>query len=134
MTDVPVGDTVTLVVDRSRGSVCMSVDDRERCNLAPSLGDGWGHVLNLEGPPAWFRAMMSLMWAVGLGGLIGLTASRRAALTVGVAVAVVGYVGTVLSPDVRPSLVHAVMLVAGTGLGALLRAGIVRLWGSLRPS
>jgi hypothetical protein len=134
MTDVPVGDTVTLVVDRSRGSVCMSVDDRERCNLAPSLGDGWGHVLNVEGPPVWFRATMALAWAVGLGGLIGLTASRRAALSVGVAVAVVGYLGTVISPDVRPSLVHAVMLVAGTGLGALLRAPTVRLWGSLRPS
>lgn len=133
MEGVPVGDTVTLVVDRGRDSVCMSIDDREHCNLAPSLADGWGHVLYLEGPPHWFREMMSILWALGLGGLVGLTAgTRRSAALLVAGLAAIGYVGSVLSPDVRPSVLHAGVLVMGTLAGILVRDPLVRLWEELR--
>jgi len=135
MEGVAPGDTVTIVIDRGRDSVCMSVDDRERCNLAPSLADGWGFVLYLEGPPLWFRQMMSVFWALGLGGLIGLVArSWRRALAFATALAVVGYVGTLISPDVRPSLAHAGVLVLGALIGALLQRPVVWLWRELRPT
>lgn len=129
------GDTVTLVVDRGRGSVCMSIDDRERCELAPSLGDGWAFVLNLEGPPRWFRELMSVAWALGLGGLIGLTTrSPQSAVALTTALALLGYFGAVISPDVRPDVVHAVVLVAGGLAGALLRAPVVSIWKTVRPT
>jgi hypothetical protein len=134
------GDTITLVVDRGRDSVCMSiegssVDRRERCNLAPSLADGWGHVLYLEGPPLWFRQLMSVAWAIGLGGLIGLcSGSWRSALGFATGLAVVGYVGSVISPDVRPSVFFSAVLVAGALLGAVLRDPVVALWKELRPT
>jgi hypothetical protein len=135
MDGVAAGDTVTIVVDRGRDSVCMSVDDRERCNLAPSLADGWGFVLYLEGPPLWFRQLMSAFWALGLGGLIGLTArSWRQALAFTTALAVVGYGGTLVSPDVRPSVAFSAVLVLGALAGALLRRPVVWLWRELRPT
>ena len=135
MLGVAVGDTVPVVIDRGRGSVCMSVGEREQCNLAPSLADGWGHILYLEGPPAWFRALMSLMWAAGLGGLIGLASDRwRSAVGVGLAVALAGYVGANLSPDVRPEALHAAVLFVGTLAGAGIRSPVVRVWRASRPS
>ena len=135
LSGVAVGDTVMIVVDRGRDSVCMSVGDRERCNLAPSLAEGWGHVLNLEGPPLWFRALLSMGWALGLGGLLGLTAgSHRTAMIVATTLAMVGYLASTLSPDVSPSLLHAGLLVCGALAGALTRRPIVLLWKELRPS
>jgi len=135
MDGVAVGDTVTLVIDRGRDSVCMSIDGRERCNLAPSLADGWGHILYLEGPPAWFRDLVSLMWAAGLGGLMGLASgSRRSALAAVFGVALVGYLASHISPDVRPSVFYATTLVVGAVLGALLRPYVIGLWTELRPS
>ena len=135
MDGVAVGDTVTLVIDRSRDSTCMSIDDREQCNLAPSLADGWGHVLYLEGPPAWFRELMSLMWATGLGGLVGLVSgSRRSALVTALGVALVGYVAAHISPDVRPSALHGAVLVGGALAGAFLRGPVARLWSEVRPA
>jgi hypothetical protein len=134
MSGVAVGDTVPIVVDRGRGSVCMSVGEREQCNLAPSLADGWGHVLYLEGPPAWFRSLMSLLWAVSLGGVIGLTtSSRRQAMALAMTVAIIGYVGSLISPDVRPSALHAAVLVCGAFIGAMTRSPIARLWRAIRP-
>lgn len=133
MADVSPGDTITLVVDRSRDSVCMSIDDRERCNLAPSLGDGWAFVLNLEGPPLWFRELMSLAWAASLGGLIGLNArSWRRAPAIGMVLAAIGYLGALVSPDVTPSALHALFLVAGAGAGGLARAPLISFWRTLR--
>jgi hypothetical protein len=130
---VPVGDTVPVIVDRSRGSVCMSVGDRERCDLAPSLGDGWAHVLNLEGAPAWFRALMALGWAMGLGGVLGLTAvTPRSALVLAAAAALLGYLGAWVSPDVRPDLLHGAILVGGALVGSALRAPLVTVWSALR--
>jgi hypothetical protein len=40
MLGVAVGDTLPVVVDRGRRSVCMSVRERVQCNLVPSLADG----------------------------------------------------------------------------------------------
>jgi hypothetical protein len=135
MGGVGAGDTVTIVVDRGRESVCMSVEGRERCDLAPSLADGWGFLMNLEGPPLRLRRMMSVFWAVGLGGLIGLVArSWRQALAFATALAVVGYAATLISPDVRPSLAHAGVLVLGALIGALLQRPVVWLWRELRPT
>jgi hypothetical protein len=133
MLGVAVGDTVSIIVDRGRNSICMSVGERERCNLAPSLADGWGHILYLEGPPAWFRALMSIAWALGLGGILGLTAGTwRSALGIGVALALVGYVGATLSPDVRPSVFHAAVLVVGVLAGAAMRSPVAQLWRTSR--
>jgi hypothetical protein len=135
MLGVAIGDTVPVVIDRGHGSVCMSVGEREQCNLAPSLGDGWGHVLYLEGPPDWFRSLMSLLWAIGLGGIVGLTSgSPRSALAFATTVAVIGYVGALLSPDVRPSTLHAAVLVSGALVGAMTRSPFMRLWQTLRPT
>jgi len=129
------GDTVTLVIERARGSVCMSIDEREQCNLAPSLGDGWGFVLNLEGPPRWFRELLSLAWALGLGGLIGMTTRTwRWALGITAATALAGYIGPMISPEVSPDLIHAAMLVLGGLAGAALREPVVRLWRAARPT
>jgi hypothetical protein len=63
---------------------------------------------------------MSLLWAFGLGGIIGLTSgSRRSALPIATTLAIVGYIGSQLSPDVSPSAVHAATLVVGAFVGAI---------------
>lgn len=124
-----VGDTVTIVVDRGRQSVCMSVATRQRCDLAPSLADGWGHLLYTEGAPAWLRTLVTLLWASCLGVVLGAASgTRRAALAAGMVMAVVGYAASHLSPDVRPDELHAALLAGGSLLGARLRLPIGRLW------
>ena len=132
MRGVAPGDTVTVVIERARGSVCMAINERTACALAPSLGDGWGHLAYLAGWPRWLRGLMSMAWCVGLGLLVGATsASARASAIRGGALAGAGLVVCYVSPDVRPDLLHAALLAAGSPLGSSLRAPIARAWSTV---
>jgi hypothetical protein len=133
MGDVAAGDTVSVVIDRTRSSVCMSVGQRTACRLAPSLGHGWGHLVVLEGASAWLAALVTFGWCIGLGVVVGSTsANPRTAAMRGVALAAVGLLACALSPDVRSDAVDAATLVAGSLLGGLLRSPITHLWESVR--
>jgi hypothetical protein len=133
MREVAAGDTVSVVIDRSRSSACVSVGPRTACRLAPSLGDGWGHLVVLEGAPTWLAALLTFGWCLGLGVAVGATSSgARAAAIRGLALAAVGLLGCVWSPDVRPDVVHATTLAAGSLLGFGLRSPIARLWTFVR--
>jgi hypothetical protein len=127
------GDTVSVVIDRGRGSTCMSVAGHTACGLAPSLGNGWGHVAVLGDRPAWLTGLVTLGWCMGLGLALGATAvNARASALRGGALAAVGLIGCVASPDVRPDGIHAATLAAGAVLGGLSRPWIARLWSSVR--
>jgi len=129
MEGVTPGDTVILTVHRSVDSVCISLDERTECALAPSLGDGWGFLIYLEGGPNWIRTLTSLAWALGLGLVLGLVSDpTRSALVLGPLLALVGYVASHLSPDVSASAVHAALLAGGTLAGIRLRRPFARLW------
>lgn len=129
MEGVTPGDTVILTVDRSVDSVCISLDERTECALAPSLGDGWGFLIYLEGGPNWIRTLTSLAWALGLGLVLGLMSDpTRWALVLGPLLALAGYVASYLSPDVSASAVHAVLLAGGSLAGIRLRRPFARLW------
>lgn len=129
MSGVLEGDTVALGIDRSRDSVCMSIDRRTACRLAPSLANGWGHLAHLEGAPRWLANSVSLAWCLALGFVLGASATHaRAASIRGAGLALVGLVVSGVSPDVRPDVPHAVLLLTGSLLGILLRRPIKRLW------
>lgn len=122
MAGLVVGDTVNLVIERDRGSGCLSVGLRTRCNGAPSLGDGADLLVDTEDGSGWLAALLGLAWSVWLGIVIGATSPKAlSALLRGLAVAAVGLVAAVLSPDVRPDLMHASLLVAGAVVAAGLR-------------
>jgi hypothetical protein len=135
--DVPPGQTLGLLIERGRGSACMSIDGRTECGLAPSLAQGWGHLAKLEAAPAWLAALVSLAWASALGVLLGASSSGYGtAATRGTALAVVGLVASAWSPDVRLDVPHALLLAAASLLGARLRSPIREVWhriGASRP-
>jgi hypothetical protein len=134
MRDVAPDETVILRMERGRGSVCMSVDDRRRCRLAPSLAGGWGHLAKLEAAPAWLSALVSLAWPLALGVLLGATSSGyRSAAIRGATLAAVGLAVSLWSPDVRPDVPGALLLAAATLLGAHLRSPLRHAWLRLRP-
>ena len=115
LTGVEAGDTVRIVVDRSHDSLCMSVDDRTECGLAPSLAEGWGHVAALRGAPAWLRILVSFVWVAGLGVVLGATArSVRSAAARGAALAAAGTALSMLSPDLASKLVFPALLAAAS--------------------
>jgi hypothetical protein len=123
------GTTVPIVIDRSRGSLCISVADDTRCELAPTAGDGWGFLLYLEGAPRWLRALMTLLWTAGLGLVLGGVSQtpNRAAFLAG-ALALSAYLGAHLSPDVTPSEVQAALLILTSLTGAILRPQLIEAW------
>lgn len=129
------GDTVTVVVERGRDSVCMSVASRTQCGLAPSLAGGWGHLLYVEGAPSWMRKLIGLLWALGLGVAIGAACSSpRGAAMAAITLAVAGYGLSRASPDVRPDLIGSGVLVVGGFVGAALRQPVARLWSWIRTA
>jgi hypothetical protein len=123
MRGVAEGDTVMVAIDRTRSSVCMSVGRLTACGLAPSLAEGWGHLASLDEAYAWLTTLASIVWTVGLGVVLGATATNtRAALIRGSALAAAGLVASSVSPDVRPDATHAALLAASGLLGGSLRA------------
>jgi len=132
MANVESGSTVPIVIDRSRGSLCMSVADETRCELAPTTGDGWGFLLYLEGAPRWLRALATLLWTAGLGLVLGaVSVAPRRALRLGGALALTAYVGAHLSPDVTPSELQSALLVLASLAGATLRPQLTDAWRTL---
>lgn len=128
------GDTLLIEVRRDLDAYCIRAGTRTGCRLAPSLGDGWSFLRNLEGAPAGFRTGVSAAWAFLLGLTLGLASpSRRRALTSGLALAVLGLGVASLHPDVRPQSVHALILVAGTIVGALAHPLARLAIGALSP-
>jgi len=120
MENVVADDSVEIVLERGRGSVCASIDDRSACGIAPPLSSGWGLLMGLDEAPGWLRALLTLAWAGGIGGLIGLgTRSCARALAFAAVLGTVGLVAAALSPDVVPDPVSPLLLVLGGGAGRL---------------
>jgi hypothetical protein len=118
------GDTVRLLIERDRGSTCMSAGARAACGLAPSLADGWGHLVSLDSAPPSLHTLVDILWVAGLGALLGLTASSlEAAAARGAALAAAGLVLSALSPDVRLEWPSAFLLAVTTLVAFLAGTG-----------
>lgn len=121
---VAVGDTVRITIDRGREAGCMTVEDLERCGVAPSLGDGWGHILRADGTTDTFRTLLGVTWTFALGALLGILApSVRSGLVRGTGMALVGLAAAFTSPDVSADLLQSVTIVVASAWGAWVRLG-----------
>ena len=117
------GDTVTLRVERAAGSICASIDERRRCGLAPAAGDGWGFLLNPEGASARIRGGLSLLWPLLMGAVLSAALAGRApSAGIAAVLAATGLAVAGLSPDVRPDVLHAGLLVLGSCAGPEVRS------------
>lgn len=106
------GDTVRLTLERSHGSVCATINERTQCGLGPRASDGWGFLLNLEGVPGSMHALISVLWAAGLGLILGTTWSGRARAELSFfALAALGLIVAALSPDVSPDVPGSLVLL-----------------------
>jgi hypothetical protein len=129
MRGLPAGDTVMVTLDRSRSSACMSVGLRTACGLAPSLAEGWGHLISLDASPGWLRTLASVVWTISLGLVLGATcADIRLAAIGGTALGAAGLLASSLSSDVRPDATLAAVLAVSALLGGYLRSPLLRLW------
>ncbi len=129
------GDTVGVVVEHVDGRWCVAVDGTPDCAVSPGVETGWGLILDSVTRSAGTRRLLELLWAVGVGAILGLGMigpGRRASTHTGVirgtvaasAVAGAGVAGAWMSPELVVDLPSAVALVAGgvagAGLGARL--------------
>jgi hypothetical protein len=114
------GLTVTAVVRKEKGSVCMQVDAQERCGLIPSVRDGW-QTLVPDPLDARTRALAGVLW-LGMPGLLaGLLVRGRprdAAVAAGGAIVAAGLVASL--PGVALSAGDVAVTLTAVGTGAAL--------------
>lgn len=124
---VAIGDTVAVRVVRDRASYCMSVDGEARCGLAAGIGDGWAFIRNVEGGPTALRTLLSLVWSLGLGAAVGVSAEPRSrGVGLAAAMALIGGAMGFVIPHVRPAPLAAVSFLVGGLVGARLRGEAIR--------
>lgn len=127
MSGLTPGDTVRVVVRRSDPGTCVTLGVRVRCGVAPSLGEGWGHLLNLDSVGSGLRVALTVLWCLGLGLLIGAATGSRAWVA-GIGLAVVGLVVGGIGAHVRFDLLGPLLLAGGAVLGGYARPRAAGLW------
>jgi hypothetical protein len=119
---VSVGETMRLEAERREGSLCLSVDDGQRCGLGFAPSGTWRYLMNLEGASPAFRAALNVGWMVTLYFLVGLLGGAltstllMGAFSLGAAALVVA-----ATPLVAGGWLGWTGLVLGIALGALMR-------------
>lgn len=119
------GDTLDLRLTRGDSGLCLTIDERTRCDTTPGVGAGWTLLLSPDGlsPPT--TALAGVLWMLLMGALIGLPGgSPRLRLTLVGALTVVIMAVSANLPYMRGSLPQAGALFAGTVLGLLIRRRI----------
>lgn len=80
------GDEIRLGARSRTGDICLTVDNSERCGLAPTPGRTWGFLLYLEGPSEAKRRVADLAWIAAISFPIGLLATSLGTATTGAGV------------------------------------------------
>jgi len=124
---VSAGDTIRLVVSHPRDRWCIAIDGDEDCRVSTGIEEGWALLMDRPSLTARARSAVSLLWALALGGVVGLAVvGIGPAVAAGAATAGVGVVGAFISPDVGADPVAVLLLIAGAALGGVLRPRLVR--------
>jgi hypothetical protein len=119
------GDTLDLRLTHGDRGLCLTIDERTRCETTPDVGAGWTLLLSPDGlsPPT--TAVVGVLWTLLMGMLIGLPRGAPwLRLTLVAALTVVILALSANLPYMRGSLPQAVALFSGTVLGLLIRRRI----------
>ena len=118
--DVVPGSEVGILVRRENGAVCMEFDSHERCDIVPTLRDGWELLLPDPGVPA-VRVLAGLFW-LGVPTLVagilvggGLLPSLSTAV-----IAAAGGAWTAVLPGVRLSAIDLIVLSSAVLCGSAI--------------
>ena len=130
MAAVRPGDTLRVEVLGMRGEYCLRLNERERCDLAPSAGRAWTLVQFISHLPAGVQAFLDSVFLLLLGLPLGLVYRRGAAgyAAVGLALADVLVIPPLIGLAATPLLEVAVLALGIlAGMYAPPQAGRVGL-------
>ena len=116
------GDTVDVSMAYRGGSTCLTLNRSTRCDIAPSVGSGWGALHSLGTIPPGLRRVIDGLWMIAMGGLLGLSRLRKSVrILLIMVVALTGCGLSMGSPHVSGWVAGTAMLIVGGGLGMLAR-------------
>lgn len=120
------GDTVGVRVTQLERALCVAVDDRRRCDVAPGVESGWA-ALMAPGLPHASRAVVGGLWLALIGALLGVArplpgGAEAAGIAAALLGAALGWFSPVLATHLVPLAGLPVGAVAASRLARLLRA------------
>lgn len=132
------GDTTSISARRTGGTTCLALSDTERCGVGVTPGRTWGFLLYVESLDARSRALVDLLWLLGLFAPVGFLAGDRRDLAGGAASGLSGLlVAPALTSMIPGPWLEGVACLTGVALGRLawwgLRVGADR-HAAARPS
>jgi len=121
------GDPVRIAVRQEARSLCLEVDDRERCNLSFGVGGGWRLIHRLWGAPPVLAALLGVIWLSILSFPAGaaLVGVGRG-IHIGLAFGALGILASWWSPWLSPQLIDLVAPVPGAWAGWAMRTLMLR--------
>ena len=76
--DIAPRDTFTAGTWHDAGRVCLGLNNKLRCNLGYTIGDGWKLIFFPEHFPEWLNALIDGLWVMGCVFFMGIWAARTA--------------------------------------------------------